>query len=265
MERKDYERFAKRNFSGKAKKIVFEQIENFYNLEKIKFRRKKYRLGEDVVLKNGKLMTGFAFNKEYLKLISEEGKICGDFASLKSGHGVKYAVSTWKFEKKIVLHDYVLNYSGMSVVWGNNYEMVPYGQLDDFVERMKLQDCFCWTAESTREMRFLPNLARKNNQVALIFDMAHKDCQLLLQNDLLSDEMPKKLKVEGSFARKEEQLMQDGFAKRVSYILFGIPRNCIEGIFVNRDIENNIEELNFIKKLFPDCYICNVDGKVVVE
>ena len=30
-------------------------------------------------------------------------------------------------------------------------------------------------------------------------------------------------------------------------------------------IENDVEALNYIKERFPECYICNLDGKVIVE
>ena len=46
-------------------------------------------------------------------------------------------------------------------------------------------------------------------------------------------------------------------------ILFGIPSCFIEGILVGRKYENNKEILNKIKKLVPESYICNLDGKVI--
>ena len=30
-------------------------------------------------------------------------------------------------------------------------------------------------------------------------------------------------------------------------------------------IENDVEALNYIKERLPECYICNLDGKVIVE
>jgi len=264
MERKDYEEFVNNKFERKTKKLILDQIDNFYNLETKKLKNNKYKIGDDVILDKYTLMTGFGNNKDYLELIAKEGKICGDFANIKSGHGVKWAVSTWKFKKKITLHDYVINYSGMTVVWNNNYEIIPYGKLDEFVEKMKNKNHFCWDAESTREIRFLPSFVRDNNQIAIIFNIK-KGCKKLLHNDLLNDHIPEELFPKIQLKRKEEQVMQDGFADRVAYILFGIPRNCIEGIFVNRDTEQDKTYLEFIKELFPDCYICNVDGKVIVE
>lgn len=55
----------------------------------------------------------------------------------------------------------------------------------------------------------------------------------------------------------------DFFTNRESAVLFGIPANMIEGVLVGRDYENNISILDEIKRMLPDCYICNLDGKVI--
>lgn len=51
---------------------------------------------------------------------------------------------------------------------------------------------------------------------------------------------------------------------RESAIMFGLPTTLIEGVFVGRKIENDIKSLEYIKSKLPDCYICNLDGKVIV-
>lgn len=268
MERLEYEKYVKRTFKGIARKVILQQIDNFYNLEKCQFENRKFKVGEDVVLDKGIYMTGFKANLEYLSLVAKEGKISGDYAGISTRGGVKHAVSLWKFDKPITLHDYIVSYSGITAVWGkDNYEFVPYGGLDAFVEKMKEEGVFCWFAESTRECRFLPSLARDTEQIALIFNMTHKECEPLMLNDLISPTSPKKLYV-GAGPRdphnSEMNALQDVFGSHVSYPLFGIPRNCIEGIFVSRDLEEK-EFLQELKTIFPDCYICNLDGKVIVE
>ena len=37
------------------------------------------------------------------------------------------------------------------------------------------------------------------------------------------------------------------------------------GIIVNKILEKDKESLKKIKGIFPNCYICNIDGKVIVE
>lgn len=51
---------------------------------------------------------------------------------------------------------------------------------------------------------------------------------------------------------------------RESAIMFGLPSSLIEGLFVGKKIEENKDALEYMKKRLPDCYICNLDGKVIV-
>lgn len=46
--------------------------------------------------------------------------------------------------------------------------------------------------------------------------------------------------------------------------MFGLPSSLIEGVFVGKKIEENKDALEYMKKRLPDCYICNLDGKVIV-
>lgn len=52
---------------------------------------------------------------------------------------------------------------------------------------------------------------------------------------------------------------------RKSAIMFGLPINLIEGVFVVRKIEKDNKALDYIKSKLPDCYVCNLDGKVIVS
>ena len=47
--------------------------------------------------------------------------------------------------------------------------------------------------------------------------------------------------------------------------MFGLPATLIEGVFVGKKLENDVEVLNYIKSKSPDCYICNLSGKVIVQ
>ena len=52
---------------------------------------------------------------------------------------------------------------------------------------------------------------------------------------------------------------------RESSIFFGLPSTLIEGVLVGRKYEQDKDKLDYIKSKLPDCYICNLDGKVIVE
>lgn len=51
---------------------------------------------------------------------------------------------------------------------------------------------------------------------------------------------------------------------RESAIMFGLPSSLIEGVLVSKKLEKNKKSLEYIKKRLPDCYICNLDGKVII-
>ena len=63
---------------------------------------------------------------------------------------------------------------------------------------------------------------------------------------------------------KDRLNKDDFFTDRESAILFGIPANFIEGILVGRTYEKDKNILEEIKSLLPNCYICNLDGKVII-
>ena len=46
--------------------------------------------------------------------------------------------------------------------------------------------------------------------------------------------------------------------------MFGLPAKLIEGVFVGRKIENDKKSLDYIKSKLPDCYVCNLNGEVII-
>ena len=50
---------------------------------------------------------------------------------------------------------------------------------------------------------------------------------------------------------------------REKAIIFGIPISMLKGIIVSRNKEKDNEYLNALSTLFPNCFICNLDGKVI--
>ena len=50
---------------------------------------------------------------------------------------------------------------------------------------------------------------------------------------------------------------------REKAIIFGIPITMFKGIIVSRNKENDDKYLNVLINLFPNCYICNLDGKII--
>ena len=51
MKKEDYIKIAKKKFRGKVRKIVIEQINNYYNILDYKISYKTYKVGEVFILK----------------------------------------------------------------------------------------------------------------------------------------------------------------------------------------------------------------------
>lgn len=268
---------------GKTK--MLEQINNFYELKEKPLKNEKYAAGDDVVLKKDTFLHGFGNSQQLLDMYASEGLISKDFECGTTDKKISYAVSLWHIHKKIKLADYVKAYSGMTFSWGKDkFKIVPFGELDKFVESLRHEDYFSLKAESTMESRFLPCLQKDGKltkksminrfsgcrQLAFILNGRVKECQKLVSNNLLEESMPLNTVMQFFRMKTDERIAQFkanrrmGEDERIAYILFGLPANMIEGVFVGRIYERNKKILNHIKAFLPNCYICNLDGKVIM-
>ena len=270
MEKQDFKNVAKKEFKGKTLKILNKQIDDFYEIEKQNFKNTKYKIGDKVILTPNTYLHGFGNDLKILDLFSERGLINKDYELGASKHFIHHAVSLWHIHKKIKLADYIINYSGMSVKYNDKYEMVPYGQLDKFVEKMRKVDHWLWEAESSMEIRFMPSLARDKNQLAFIINGRDKSLKEYFSNDIINDELDfdiAKNFINFKTKTSEEEFKKDRKAadkQRCAYVLFAIPKNLFEGVLVGRKFEKDKKVLKHIKEKLPNCYICNLDGKVIV-
>ncbi len=285
MEKENYIKVCKEILKEPAQSKIIEQVENFYKLKNLKLDNEKYSTGDQVILKKDTFLHGFGNSLSLLELYAKEGLISKDFELGQTEKKISYAVSLWHIHKKIKLADYVKQYSGMTFSWNKDkFKIVPYGELDKFIESIRNENYFSIKAETTMEARFLPSLQKDGKlpkkddpnrldgcrQIAFILNGRDKNCQQLVKNNLLDESLPLNVVFEFmhlknlshiEMFKKNRRIGED---ERIAYILFGIPTNMIEGVFVGRIFENNKKILAKIKELLPNCYICNVDGKVIV-
>ena len=272
MNKQDYINITNKLFDEQARQVMLQQIENFFALDGVKLKKPSYKLGDYVKLHKDMFMHGFGNDIKVLKLFSENGLINKDFEQGAGSRKITHCVSLWHIKKPILLKDYIINYSGMTVSYDDKYIIVPYKQFDDFIEKIRKQQYWSLKVESTMETRFMPSLAQDSNrlQLALILNGRDKRCKNVLYNNLLNDKvsldvvlnfMHLKNPDHAEMFKKNRQNYDD---KRIAYVMFGMPRCMFEGILVGRKYEHNKKILKKIKDLLPDCYICNLDGQVIV-
>jgi hypothetical protein len=231
--------------------------------------KNKYNVGDMVVLNSNNLLHGIGKHTDIINVFAERGIVSQDYLEDASDHAFCYESAFWSVDDKISLKEFIKNYSGMVVKYNGNYEQVPYGELDNFVEKMKKVDHWLWTAESSMEIRFMPSLARNINQIGFILNTENEISKRLRRNSVFKDTFNKEYAYEFVNDKAKEKFSQNGFVEdffqRAEYLIFGLPRNCIEGILVGKSVENDDFKIEQIKKMFPDCYICNLDGKVIIN
>ena len=278
MKKEVYIKRAKKKFRGKARKIVLEQIDNYYSTLNLKISYTTYKEGDIVYLKKGTLLHGTYRNIEGLIDIVNNGLIASIFTN---GRLSKYpsCVSVWNLKNDYKLKDYINYYSGGTIKYNgliinNEYsqecstEIIPYDEMCNINKYILNNKCRMWTMEQTKEARFLPSLIQDIVEIGIIFN---GDCKLLsgdiLNPNNIDDCLVKKFINQdydiNSFISGRHN-KDDYFTDREYAIIFGIPSNLIEGILVGKIYEKDENILNEIKRLLPNCYICNLDGRVIV-
>ena len=278
MKKEDYIRIDKKKIRGKVRKIVIEQIDKYYSILDYKISYTTYKVGDIVYLKKGTLLRGTYRNIDGLIDIVANGLIASIFTN---GRLSKYpsCVSVWSLKNDYKLKDYINYYSGGTIKYNgllinNEYsqecstEIIPCDEMCNINKYILKNKCRMWTMEQTKEARFMPSLIQDIVEIGIIFN---GDCKLLngdiLNPDNIDDKTVKEFINEyydiNSFI-KDRHKKDDYFTDRESAIIFGIPSNYIEGILVGRTYEKDENILNEIKKMLPNCYICNLDGRVIV-
>jgi len=278
LKKENYIKELKRKFKFNKKtfNLFIEHIKNFELAEeKFKIEKHSYKVGDDVLLKKGTFMHGTRKGYDGLELIIDNGFLSTNiFSPNAKAQKTPYCVSMWNIQNDILLKEYVNLYSGMTIKYTDftdkpTTKLVPFNKLDEEIEDSRKVDFWMWTAEQTKEIRFLPSLIRDNNQIAFIINTESEYAKKLIENDIFNLNFDKKILksfISDWFIKNFIYAKRDDFTtNRESAIIFGLPSCFIEGIFVGRIIENDKEKLEQIKKHFENCYICNLDGKVIME
>ncbi len=260
-----------------ALKKMQEQLNNYFlAMENYKLEKNNYQINDKVILKKGTLMHG-TFKKGFeLYEIKENGLLA---SVLINDRQSKYpsAVGVWNLKWDISLKDYINFYSGgtiemLSIKGERKTKVIPYNEMKNIIEEISNDDfVFRWNIEQTKEARFMPSLVQNKIQIAFIINGNNKYIENLKKGDILNqnyfdDNIVRSFVNKDYYEQfiKDRQNKDDFFTDRESAILFGIPPCFIEGILVGREYEKDNNTIKELKKIFSECYICNLDGLVIM-
>lgn len=254
----------------KLKKTILQCYDEFEKSKDIEIDKPNYKEGDSVVLKKNMLLHGLRDIKK-VDFISKNGFISPDLnVEMEKLQFAKYikTVSFWKVLKDEDLSTYIKDYNDVVVKYYDEKKDKLVEKSFPFfdVNKEDLYNKKAWSIMTKKENNFLPSDQNNFSKLAFILNM--KKGQNLIDMDLYSpkmDDFTAKLFVNSNYHRHfiEKKHSRNFNERREGHIVYGVPKNFIEGILVNRELEKEAKELDNLKNLFPDAYICNMDGKVI--
>lgn len=277
MNEKLFTEKVEKNFKGKTKELLLKQIHVFYSIKNVV--KNHYKEGETLTLNKGTYIHGIFGELDNFHYTVDNGFISVDFTEENRENKIKNSVGFWVIKEDIPLREYIEQYSGFTISYsigrGPNAivktKLIPYHQFDKYTEELNDRDeVWNYWGEKTKEVRFLPSLVSNKRQIAFILNTNSKEIKELVKNDLWQlkedDDVLEPFFDERYFPKfLEERKNRTALTTdREVAIPFGLPSSLIEGVFVGRKIENDKNALIEIKKRLPECYIVNLDGKIIV-
>ena len=275
--KEQYIKQVNKRFSGKVKDLLIKQIDLFYKKD-VSIKKTKYKLNDDVFLKKGTFIHGIFGELENFDFTIENGFISTDFTQEKRANKICNSVGMWNIQNDISLKEYINLYSGFTITYNIGRgpeskqvtELVPYHKFDEVTEELNnREDVWSYYGEQTKEVRFIPSLVSNKRQIAFILNTNNEYAKELIKNDVWNTSLSNEILEPFIDSRYYPKFIEERFNRiatttdRESAIMFGLPSSLIEGIFVGRKIEQDKKTLEYIKNKLPDCYICNLDGKVI--
>lgn len=266
-------------FEGKTKDILLNHLDLFYK-EDISISKNHYEIGEEVKLKRGTFIHGIAGGIKEFEYVMIHGLVSTDFTSEPRPNKICNSVGVWNIKEDMLLKDYINLYSGFTVTYNigrgpgsqTKSMLIPYHQFDKLTERINNDpNIWSYSGEQTKEVRFIPSLVSNKRHIAFILNMESEYAKQLAHDDVWNTELDEEIIkpfLDYRYADKfinEDRINRTAITTdRESAIMFGLPTSLIEGVLLSRNMEKNKDIIKIIKENLPDCYICNLDGKVIV-
>lgn len=266
----------------RAKKECLQQLSLYEQILKTPvYPQNTYKKGDMVQLTTKHYLHGLrgAFCENNLRQVREKGLLARDFFAQKpqrrtSSYKVKTPkqLNLWRIQQPCTLAAYINLYSGAVLMLqseGNKKDirLVAKNEMPTILDWIHTQTYWFWQMEQTKEQRFLPVQGQEFVQVAFILRSVDTRLDAMLEKDIFSKAYSKqnicattpKWFCENILFQEHTPLTTN----RESAILLGLPPSAIEGVFVSEAVENNEEQLQTIQAIFPWCYICNLQGKII--
>lgn len=258
----------------KVKELFNEYYKLYCEMENDNIPPNTYKIGDDVLLQKGTLLHGIkSYQKEVVNNIKENGIILAEYRGCDVPQQ-KYCVCFWIMNNDTKLFDYINYYSGDTIYLKERFRKkfsniyIPYSSYDNrsliFNSFNKFKYKIFFVRES-KENRFLPTLSQKNQDDYIAFIINNKYTNKIIDYDLYQGKIDldiiKKFIPDWAVKSTIINKLPTQTDHEIS-ITFGIPSNMVEG---RRLIEKNKNALKEIKDIFPKAYICNLDGKVILN
>ena len=280
MNNKDnYIKDVKNRFTGKAKDLLLNQIELFYKTNQ-KIEKTKYEVGDLVQLTKGTFIHGIFGDIDNFDFTISNGFIATDFTNEPRSNKICNSVGMWNIQEDMLLKDYINQYSGFTITYsigrgpGSKMvsELIPYHKFDEITEQINnREDVWMYWGDKTKEVSFIPSLVSNKRQIAFILNMSSEYAKKMAYYDVWNSDFESETlkpfiddRYFEKFIEQDRNNRNASTTDRESAIMFGLPTSLIEGIFVGRTIEKDEQSLKHIKEKLPDCYICSLDGKVII-
>lgn len=267
-----------KRFEGNAKEILINQVELFFQ-KGVVIDKNKYKIGDLVFLNKGTFIHGIFGELDNFDYVVKNGFISVDFTDESRPNKISNSVGMWNIKDDCYMKDYINDYSGFTVMCSVGRgpgskkisKLIPYHKFDEITEKINNdEDVWTYSGEQTKEVRFLPSLVSNKRQIAFILNMESDYAKKMSYADVWNIEFDQEILKNFLDYRyyddffKERENRTALTTDRESAIMFGLPVCLVEGVLVGRKIENDKNALNYIKSKLPDCYICNLEGKVIV-
>lgn len=281
MEKQDFIQKCSKFFKDKKIREMFvNQIELFYEIKQSKPITHEYKIGDDVVLNKGHYLHGTRLTPDKYYYVADLGIVSSDFFADKPRKDIKknFVSEFWVVKEKTALKDFINKYCGVTInlrdYTGKTLEPIicPLNEIGENIKKQReYGNRVIVSIEQNMEARYLPcDSWGVGCTIGFIFraktDLAKKLYEINLIDRKYDKKIQKKIFLKWYFDKYLKTGKYDAHDNdRETAVMFGIPQELIEGIIVNREIEQDKSALSKIKESFTDKYICNIDGKVIVE